>query len=109
MPQATRTRTHTWGRRYSHDLTRNLMRTDREEGTMSPGAYIEMPPVTCDALATPVTCISMLARPAKPGKDWYQAATCRPALAREGWTAGQSPGWRCCPSRSSPFCALVSV
>jgi hypothetical protein len=49
------------------------MRTDREEGTLSPGAYIETPPLTCDALATPVTGISMLARPAKPGKGRYQA------------------------------------
>jgi hypothetical protein len=37
------------------------------------GARIEMPPVTCGALATPVTHISVLARPAKPGKERCQA------------------------------------
>jgi hypothetical protein len=31
-----------------------------------------MPSATWDALAIPVTRISMLARPAKPGKNWYQ-------------------------------------
>jgi hypothetical protein len=42
------------------------------EGALSSlGAYIEMPPATWDALATPVTHISMLARPTKPGKNWY--------------------------------------
>jgi hypothetical protein len=35
MPQATRTPTHRRGRRYSHDLTRNLIRTGCEEGTLS--------------------------------------------------------------------------
>jgi hypothetical protein len=71
-PAAKRKTDQAWGWRYSHDLTRNLMRTDREEGMLSVGARIEAPPVTCDALATPVTNISMLARPAKPGKDRCQ-------------------------------------
>src|SRR5579872_5356829 len=47
MPQATRTPTHRRGWRYSHDRTRNLMRTDREERGVSFGAYIGMPPVSC--------------------------------------------------------------
>ena len=53
MPQATRTPTQRRGRRYSHDLTRNLMRTGREEGTLSAGACIGMPPVTCSAAGWP--------------------------------------------------------
>src|SRR6185503_18360663 len=55
MPQATRTPTQRRGRRYSHDLTRNLMRMGCEEGKLSLGARIETPSVTCDAFATPVT------------------------------------------------------
>jgi len=44
------------------------------EGALSSlGADIDMPPATWDTLAIPVTCISMLARAAKPGKNWYQA------------------------------------
>ena len=49
MPQAMRTPTARRGRRYSHDLTRNLMRTGREGGTLSAGACIGIPPVTCGA------------------------------------------------------------
>ena len=40
-------RTHRWGWRYSRDLTRNRIKTDREGGTLSVGAYMGMPPVSC--------------------------------------------------------------
>src|SRR2546430_14941941 len=46
MPQARRTSTARRGRRYSHDLTRSLSRTDREERELSFYAYIGMPPVS---------------------------------------------------------------
>src|SRR5881275_3395031 len=49
MPQARRTPTARRGRRYSHDLTRTLWSTDREEGGPSFNAYIGMPPVTRSA------------------------------------------------------------
>src|SRR5215831_11307041 len=92
MPQTTRTPTQRRGRRYSHDLTRNLIRTGCRETTLSPGAGIETPPVTCDALATPVTCISMLARPRSPGRTGAEGEYDRRRRGRAGTMASRRDG-----------------
>ena len=69
---AKHTRPQALGWRYAPGRSRILM-IKGSEGAPSPlGAYLEMPSAAWAALAIPVTRISMLARPAKPGKNWYQ-------------------------------------
>ena len=79
---------------------------DRRGVTSSFGACIEMPPVTCGTLATPLTHISCSPGPRSLGRTGSSVLRQR---CREGWTADQSPGWRCSVIALLAFRGLVSA